>query len=98
MVVSFTPLQCGSQIKFETLTPSNLLKHHQISRIDYLSIDTAGTETVTLNSFDSRNIHVAIIDVENGKRSPEVFRHLTSVGYELAVCVGCDEIYRRVPL
>ncbi|MCF7817353.1 MAG: FkbM family methyltransferase [Kiritimatiellales bacterium] len=82
-------------VEIEALAPHSLLKRFGIDRVDYLSIDTEGCELAILKNFDFKQIPVQIIGVENGTRSPELFRYMCSIGYELVKCVGCDEIYRR---
>lgn len=82
-------------IPIEALSPKTLLDRHGINAVDYLSIDTEGCELPILKNFDFGAIAVKVIGVENGTRSPDLFRYLTSIGYRLAKCVGCDEIYIR---
>ena len=82
-------------IEIEALSPQTLLKRFEIDWVDYLSIDTEGCELAILKTFDFQKTPVQIIGVENGTRSPELFRYLCSVGYTLIKCVGCDEIYQR---
>lgn len=85
-------------IEIEALSPKTLLMRFGIDRVNYLSIDTEGCELAILKAFDFKRTHVDIIGVENGSRSPEIFRHLKTVGYSLVICVGCDEIYRRTKI
>ena len=80
-------------ISVEAISPKTLLHRHSIQEIDYLSIDTEGCELMILKNFDFTEILVKVIGVENGSRSPELYNHLTSIGYYLHKCVGCDEIY-----
>jgi FkbM family methyltransferase len=82
-------------IEIEALSLASLLGRFSIGEVDYLSIDTEGCELPILRNFDFETTHVKTIGVENGTRSPDIFRYLTSVGYRLAKCVGCDEIYIR---
>lgn len=83
------------EIQIEALSPETLLKRFNITEIDYLSVDTEGCELSILKVFDFEKYPVKIIGVENGNRSPELFRFLTQQGYSLKKCVGCDEIYMR---
>lgn len=80
-------------IQIESLSPITLLKRFAYSHIDFLSIDTEGCELQILKSIDFKAIPVSVISVENGSRTPEIFHHLTKVGFKLYKCVGCDEIY-----
>lgn len=80
-------------VSVKATTPKDLLDRFSLTQIDYLSIDTEGCELIILKLFDFSQIHVRLIGVENGSRSPELFCYLTSIGYHLHQCVGCDEIY-----
>lgn len=82
-------------IQIEALSPKTLLERFDIHTIDYLSIDTEGCELPILKNFDLKQTDVKVIGVENGQRSSGLFRHLTSAGYRLVKCVGCDEIYMK---
>lgn len=82
-------------VTIEALSPESLLRRFSINNIDYLSIDTEGCELPILKKFDYESTSIKAIGVENGTRSPDLFRFLTSKGYKLVKCVGCDEIYMR---
>ncbi|MFA7256226.1 MAG: FkbM family methyltransferase [Kiritimatiellales bacterium] len=82
-------------VEIEALSPATLCNRFDIRQIDFLSIDTEGCELQILKSFDFENVPVRIISVENGSRSSSIFRYLTSKGFVLIKCVGCDEIYRH---
>ena len=81
--------------QIEALNPITFLNRYSISHIDYLSIDTEGSEIEILKHFDFKKINVKVIGVENGSRSPEIFDYLNHTGYKLEACVGCDEIYSK---
>jgi len=82
-------------VPIEALSPETLCTRFGIQQIDFLSIDTEGCELPILKSFDFEKVPVRVISVENGNRSPDIFRYLTSKGFHLVKCVGCDEIYQR---
>lgn len=81
------------KIQIEALSPKTLLERFTIEKVDFLSIDTEGCELPILKNFDFTKTDVRCISVENGTRSSDIFSYLTSVGYVLERCVGCDEIY-----
>lgn len=85
------------RIRVETLSPRTLIERYSISQIDFLSVDTEGCELPILRSFlsDSKSPKPKVISVENGSRTSSLFDYLTSVGYILHKCVGCDEVYYR---
>ena len=85
------------RIRVETLSPKTLIERYSISQIDFLSVDTEGCELPILKSFlsDSKFPKPKVISVENGSRTSSFFDYLSSVGYILHKCVGCDEVYCR---
>lgn len=82
-------------VTIEALSPVTLCARFNIQQVDFLSVDTEGCELNILKSFDFKKVSVRIISVENGSRSSVVYRYLTSQGFVLVKCVGCDEIYRH---
>ena len=83
-------------VRIEALSPMTLCNRFNIQQVDYLSIDTEGCELNILKLFDFAKVPVRIIGVENGSRSSAICRYLTTQGYILVKCVGCDEIYRNI--
>lgn len=84
-----------SEVKIKAITPRSLLLNHNISKVDFLSLDIEGCELSILKFFNFNEITVSCISVENGSRSPAIFKHLTSNGFHLHSCIGCDEVYLR---
>ena len=82
-------------IKVEALTPATLLKRYSIIGIDFLSVDTEGCELPILHTFNFDENSARVISVENGSRSASLFKFLSSRGYSLHKCIGCDELYIR---
>lgn len=82
-------------IDIDSISPSTLFKRFEISNVDFLSIDTEGNELQILKAIDYSNISIKVISVENGTRSSTIFRFLTSKGFKLVTCIGCDEVYIR---
>ena len=80
-------------IPINALSPSSLLRKYGFTSIDFLSIDTEGCELEILKNFNLKETAPRVISVENGSRSNSLFKYLTTQGYKLARCVGCDELY-----
>lgn len=69
----------------DTISLDDLLKQHNAPRhIDYLSIDTEGSEFEILNNFEFNNWNISIITVEHNffnKSRQKIYNLLTSNGY-----------------
>lgn len=73
----------GAQIAVETVSLNQLLVDHQApGEIDYLSIDTEGSEYAILSAFDFARFRVKLISVEqNATTEPQIQALLASHGY-----------------
>ena len=75
----------GAAYSVETISLNDLLKIHNAPReIDYLSIDTEGSELTILQSFDFANYDIKIMTVEHNFVDPdrqEIFNLLSSKGF-----------------
>lgn len=83
-------------ITIQSLTPKTLMQRFGFKEVDYLSVDTEGSELPILQSFDFSSIKVRAMTVENGNKSPDVFHHLGKQGFWLKKCLACDEVYLTV--
>lgn len=61
--------------------------------IDYLSLDTEGSELSILKSINWKNYKILSISVENNYGDNKIFTFLDGLGYEYKGRWGCDEIY-----
>lgn len=75
----------GTTYSVETISLNDLLKAHNAPReIDYLSIDTEGSELEILHTFDFTDYDIKIMTVEHNFVEPnrqEVFNLLSSKGF-----------------
>lgn len=74
----------GKKYEVKTISLNDLLKKHLSPRfIDYLSIDTEGSEFEILKAFDFNSYHIGIITVEhnNTPNRERIFELLTHYGY-----------------
>jgi len=74
---------------------NDLLKSNQITRIDYLSIDTEGADFEILSSIDFNTFDIQVIGVENSCFGDRIISLLSKRGYELRAVLGADEIYLK---
>jgi FkbM family methyltransferase len=70
-----------------------VLNEHSITAIDYLSVDTEGSELAILRSLDFNRFKVRALSVENNRNLPQIPEHMRSVGYSRIARLGVDDIY-----
>jgi FkbM family methyltransferase len=75
----------GKTYSVEAVSLNDLLEQHRSPKnIDYLSVDTEGSELAILRAFDFRRYDATIITVEHNFREPDrqdIFGLLTANGY-----------------
>lgn len=77
--------QTGKKYEVQTISLNDLLRKYQAPKyIDYLSIDTEGSEYEILNAFDFSEYSIGIITVEHNytPKREMIFALLTSQGYK----------------
>jgi FkbM family methyltransferase len=74
-----------------------ILSEHAIAAVDYLSLDTEGSELAILKSFDLSRFAVKALSVENNRNTPEIEDHLKANGYRRLTRLGVDDIYVPAP-
>jgi FkbM family methyltransferase len=84
-----------ARLEMETRRLDHVLDENGIGRIDYLSIDTEGSELAILKSFDLARFGVRALSVENNRNTPEIGSHLASYGYRKLIRLGVDDLYVR---
>ena len=88
-----------TRYQVETVSLNDLLsQHYAPSEIDYVSIDTEGSEYDILSAFDFDKYNVEIFTIEHGQNTPirqKIYDFMTSKGYErkLEEYSGWDDWY-----
>jgi FkbM family methyltransferase len=84
-------------IKVPQRTLTNICNEFGITRIDYLSLDTEGSELQVLQGLDFNKIDVEVIDVENNYPDSfgEIHALLSQHGYIVATRMSHDIIYTK---
>ena len=73
---------------------ADILAECGVRRVDYLSIDTEGSEWRILRAFDLGAFAVQVVSVENNYGDVKIHRHMHDRGYRLVKAFGgFDELY-----
>ena len=72
-------------INIPTNTLANIFKKHDVTHVNYLSIDVEGAEFAVIKSIDFENVFIDVIGFENNYNdtSVPIVEYLTSKGYNL---------------
>lgn len=80
-------------VKIKTFLFNDVCAKNNITHIDFLSVDTEGSEEKILHSIDFEHINISVIAVENNYKENTIKLFLETKGYMLLCKVGCDDIY-----
>lgn len=80
-------------VEMPTRRLDDVLAEHGIGNIDYLSIDTEGSELAILSSFDLARYGVRALSVENNRADNAVPEHLQRMGYKKLIRLGVDDLF-----
>jgi FkbM family methyltransferase len=79
--------------KIMSKTLNSILDENSVSKIDYLSIDTEGSEYKIITSIDYDRFDITVISAENNTGDSSVRDFLESKGYEYVTKCCSDEIF-----
>jgi len=79
-------------IKIVSKPLKQIIKENEVKKVDYLSIDTEGSELEILKSIDYDLVDIRIISTENSSGS-DIKTFLQSKGFVFADLISGDEIY-----
>lgn len=88
--------QQGGQIdkvQLEVRPLQDLLDRHEIRDIDFLTIDTEGSELDILRSVDFGKTRIRMMTVENPYQRTSIHRFLHSKGFLRLLRLGSDDVY-----
>ena len=80
-------------IDIQTTTLLQLLKKYNKNSVDYLSLDTEGSEYSILNNIDFESVYIKCISVENNYNDGKIDNLLKSKGFDKVNRLECDDIY-----
>jgi FkbM family methyltransferase len=94
-IKSETSIHGGSTeiIKVPSKTLNSILQDNNIINIDYLSIDTEGSEFNVLQSLDLEKYKVKIISVENSGNGQIILNYLKQYNYNFIQNICGDDIF-----
>jgi len=88
----------GGQCKLLQLPAVNInevLKKHDVTHVDFLSLDTEGSELEILKSIDFSRLTIDVITVENNFDEPIVRDFLEAHGFTYVTRLHVDDVYVR---
>ena len=74
---------------------SNILEKQNIYNIDFLSIDTEGSELDILKTLDFNKFNIDVITIEDNYNDRNIIDFFTKKGYELITIIKCDKIFKK---
>jgi FkbM family methyltransferase len=83
-------------INVKTEKLNELLDTHNMTNIDFLSIDTEGSELAILNTLDFNKYNIDVITIEDNYKDPEIMKFFTSRNYAFVQEIQCDKIFRKI--
>ena len=90
--------QLGGRIELITIPAfrfNDICAQHNINHIDFLTIDTEGSEERIIRSIDFDAITISVIAVENNYREPAIRNYLQSHGYIFLCTIAGDDVYLK---
>lgn len=83
-------------IEVPTYRLSRLMKDHNITSVDFLSIDTEGGELGIIQSLSDEELsHIDVICIEDNYGDSEITQFLESKGFAFITRIHCDLIFRN---
>lgn len=76
-------------------TFTQICEMNKITHVDFLSIDTEGSEERIIKAIDFNKVSVDVITVEDNFRDHRCETHLRANGFERVATIGPDDVYKR---
>ncbi|HEV8015200.1 MAG TPA: FkbM family methyltransferase [Stellaceae bacterium] len=82
------------EIKVEARRLGDILSEHGLQTIDYISIDTEGSEWKIVRDLDFKRYDIRAMSVENNYQNEQLRQYLAAAGYTLVqIFGGYDDLY-----
>jgi FkbM family methyltransferase len=96
-VINKSKGRIAREIQVDVRRLSDILSENSVSRIDYLTIDTEGSEWRILRDFDLSAYGISVISVENPYDNEKLRKHIKGQGFRLVHSFGgYDELYVKI--
>lgn len=86
---------CEETIEVDTFRLATLFEKYSISHVDYLSIDTEGSELQILEGIDFDKVRIDVIEIEVNYHNPIFKTFFENNGYSFKVKLGGDDVYTK---
>lgn len=84
------------EIKVNTQKLDNILSQYNINYIDFLSIDTEGSEIDILSTIDFNKYYIDIITIEDNYNDTLLTQFFIDRGYKHVNTIRCDKIFKKI--
>lgn len=84
-----------SVIDVKTEKLNDILDKYNMINIDFLSIDTEGSELAILNTLDFDKYNIDVITIEDNYKDEELMKFFISRNYSFVKQIECDKIFRK---
>jgi FkbM family methyltransferase len=95
--VEADPRHKGKVITVPTRPLAAILDDHELSVVDYISLDVEGGELAVLEAFPFDRYEITAWTIENNSGTEDIPRLMKSRGYRLVEGLGADDVYLRAP-
>lgn len=82
-------------IDIKTKKLNTILDKYEVKHIDYLSIDTEGSELDILKTLDFNKYYIDIVTIEDNYKDKKIMDFFTSRNYTFISDVGCDKVFKK---
>ena len=84
-----------SIVKLQTVKLSSILEKYDITNIDFLSIDTEGSELDILKVLDFNKYNIDVITIEDNYNDPNLMKFFLERKYTFIKQIQCDKIFKK---
>jgi FkbM family methyltransferase len=89
----------GSEVlNVTTQKLSSILDKYNITNIDFLSIDTEGSELDILSTIDFKKYNIDVITIEDNYNNPKLMEFFIKRGYTFIQQIKCDKLFKKINL